>query len=165
MEQPPSPPLDANALDELKVQELLAALIISMFINSCLFVGEVAFVTHGPQGELRHNIDAMAHVLTGPIAFIAFFNSDFTGTFLFFMSLWHFLCDSGRARPSYVTLGPCKLQFFDWFESLWLLVHHIFIGTFKVATDLRIFNLDAVSADDVLSSLGRMNLSTPHAYG
>ena len=128
--------------------DFAAAVFISVYLNSCFLVAETIMITHGPQGKLRVMIDAMAHVLSGPIAFIAFFNGGFLGTFLFFCSIWHFLCDTGNARPSYVFLSPCRNgasceKRFVWFTSFWLLVHHTFIGVFKLSIDMGIVDPNA----------------------
>jgi hypothetical protein len=91
----------------------------------CFLVAEIAMLTHGPSCERRHSLDMMAHILTGPISFLAFLNGGFMGSFFFFFSLWHFLCDSNRARPSCVLVYPhTRAEFWVWFESLWLLIHH-----------------------------------------
>ena len=80
-------------------------------------------LVYGPTGAYRHTLDTMAHILAGPISFLGFLNGGFTGSFFFFLSLWHFLCDSGRARPSYLRERPrTREEFWIWFESLWLLV-------------------------------------------
>ena len=132
-----------GGLDSALMMDFLAAIFISIYLNSCFLVAEAIFIAHGPQGHLRHMIDSMAHILSGPIAFIAFFNGGFLGTFLFFCSIWHFLCDTGAARPSYVFLSPCSRRSdcetrFVWFTSLWLLIHHTFIGVFKLSIDMGI---------------------------
>ena len=46
--------------------------------------------------------------------------------------------DSGRARPSYVRVLPrSREEWWIWFESLWLLLHHWYIGAYKLlSTDL-----------------------------
>ena len=69
---------------------------------------------------------------------IGFLNGGFMRSLFFFLSLWQFLCDSGEARPSLIRVCPtnCK-EFWVWFELLWLLTHHAYIGTFKLlSTDL-----------------------------
>ncbi len=46
---------------------------------------------------------------------------------------WHFMCDVGRARPSYIRECPQTVEEgWVWFESLWLLIHHWYIGAFKL---------------------------------
>jgi len=124
--------------------ELGEAIMISAYLNFCFFVAEIAFVQYGPPPHHRHALDMMAHILTGPIAFLGFLNGGFLGSFAFFFSLWHFLCDSNRARPSLVRVLPTSMaEFWVWFESLWLLIHHWFIGTFKLlSTELRIPGTD-----------------------
>ena len=82
---------DGGGLDSTMMMNFVAAVFISIYLNSCFLVAEAIFIAHGPQGHLRHMIDSMAHILSGPIAFIAFFNGGFLGTFLFFCSIWHFL--------------------------------------------------------------------------
>ena len=104
--------------------EVYEAAMISAYLNFCFFVGEIAFVSYGPTGKVRHTLDVMAHILTGPISFLGFLNGGFMGSFFFFFSLWHFLCDSNRARPSLVRVMPTsREEFWVWFESLWLLIH------------------------------------------
>ena len=83
-----------GGLDSALMMDFLAAIFISIYLNSCFLVAEAIFIAHGPHGHLRHMIDSMAHILSGPIAFIAFFNGGFLGTLLFFCSIWHFLCDT-----------------------------------------------------------------------
>ena len=114
------------------------AALISAYINICFIVAEVAFVVYGPKGEFREALDTLAHILAGPISFLGFLNGGFMGSLCFFLSLWHFLCDSGRARPSYVRVCPRnRHEFLVWFESFWLLLHHWYIGAFKLlSTDL-----------------------------
>ena len=85
---------------------------ISAYLNFCFFVGEIAFVSYGPTGKVRHTLDMMAHILTGPISFLGFLNGGFMGSFFFFFSLWHFLCDSNRARPSLVRVMPTSREEF-----------------------------------------------------
>jgi hypothetical protein len=93
------------------------AVMISGYINFCFFVSEVAMIAFGPQGETRHVLDTMAHILAGPIAFLGFLNAGFTGSFFFFLALWHFLCDAGRARPSYIRVFPrTREEAWVWFE-------------------------------------------------
>ena len=137
-------------IDAAQINNFLAAVIISVYINGCFLVAEIAFISHGPQGRTREMIDSMAHILSGPIAFISFFNGGFLGTFMFFMAIWHFLCDTGTARPSYVFLSSSlcrhgcsgKLQ---WFTSFWLLVHHVFIGVFKLSLDLGLVDISGAT--------------------
>ena len=132
----------------LLMEELVGALLLSIFINLCFFMAELASLASGPSGERRELMEAYAHILTGPIAFIAFINKGgFTGTFIFFCTLWHFLCKTGRGRPSYVLALPCRkgvtrFEVWWWFECFLLLVHHVFIGAFKVALDLQLFDLE-----------------------
>ena len=131
----------ANAtagISNAQLETLGEAMMISGYINLCLLVCEIGMLTYGPRGETRHMLDTMAHILTGPISFLGFLNGGFTSSILFFLSLWHFMCDSGRARPSYLRVRPrtCE-ECWVWFESLWLLLHHWYIGTFKLlSTDL-----------------------------
>ena len=44
---------------------------ISAYLNFCFFVAEIAFVAYGPQGDARHALDMMAHILTGDDATLA----------------------------------------------------------------------------------------------
>ena len=60
-----------GGLDSALMMDFLAAIFISIYLNSCFLVAEAIFIAHGPQGHLRHMIDSMAHILSGPIAFIA----------------------------------------------------------------------------------------------
>jgi len=76
-------------------------LLLAVFINLCLFVGELAtLIAYRGVTETRKNIDGLAHILTGPISVISFYSSDSLGTVLFFGSLWHFLCDCAATRPT-----------------------------------------------------------------
>lgn len=73
------------------------------------------------------------------------------GTLIFFLCLWHFLCDTGCTRPTHVLVVPWRTQ--PWNSSSWLrgvtmlqwamswlvLFHHLAIGTFKVAMDSAVF--------------------------
>ena len=133
----PPPPPDFG---EPIIMRMLTAFFISCYITGCFLVAEIMMVAHGPQGKRRDVIEALAHIASGPIAFLSFFQGDFVGTMLFFLAIWHFLSDTGNARPSYVFLCPCRkrggLDFWLWFESLWLLIHHTFIGTFKLSVEM-----------------------------
>ena len=112
---------DASFLTQLET--VGEAVLISGYLNLCFLVCEVGMLAYGPTGPIRHTLDTMAHILAGPISFLGFLNGGFTGSFFFFLSLWHFLCDSGRARPSYIRERPrTREEFWIWFESLWLLV-------------------------------------------
>ena len=123
---------------------LFEAGLISFYLNMCFLVAEIAVLKHGPDRERRHQLDMMAHILTGPITFLAFLNGGFMGSIAFFAGLWHFLCDSGRARPSLIFVRPCsRAEFWVWFESLWLLIHHIFTGSVKlIGTELAVPGTD-----------------------
>mgnify|MGYP006143826345 CR=1 FL=1 len=121
------------------IYKFIAASFVSVYVNTCFLVVEVMMITHGPQGNNRRILEALAHIMSGPIAFLAFFQGDFLGSLLFFLSIWHFMCDTGHARPSYFFLFPCKrlgLPLGIWLESFWTLLHHMFIGTFKIAMDM-----------------------------
>ena len=95
-------------------------------------------LAYGPRGQTRHTLDMMAHILAGPISFLGFLNGGFMSSIFFFLSLWHFMCDSGQARPSFIREGwQTGEEFWVWFESCWLFLHHWYIGTFKLlSTDL-----------------------------
>ena len=128
------------------IMDLVGVLLLSIFINICFLVAEIVSLKTGPQGERRLMLEAYAHILTGPVSFIAFFNQGFTGSFLFFCTLWHFLCKSGRGRPSYILAWPChagitRLEAWWWFEAFLMWMHHVFIGAFKLALDLGFFDL------------------------
>lgn len=126
--------------------KLAAPLGLALFIHGCLFVGELAMLIGGPPRDARRVVDGFAHILTGPIAVISFYSNDSVGTLLFFGSLWHFLCDCAETRPTYVLLWPGRTgrtavyHYLRWFESLWVLLHHIFIGTVKLGLDRGTFN-------------------------
>ena len=138
-ETPPSNQSGSSAgLSEQTITTVLEGVYISMYINLCFMVAEIAVLAWGPIGSRRETLDTLAHILAGPISFLGFLNGGFMGSLLFFLSLWHFLCDSGQSRPSLVRVCPrnCK-EFWVWFESLWTLIHHIYIGAFKLlSTDL-----------------------------
>ena len=124
--------------DEDMMYTIAEAIMISFYINFCFFVCEIAMLSFGPSGQVRHALDTMAHILAGPIAFLGFLNSGFMSSLFFFLSLWHFMCDSGQSRPSYLRELPLNWEeFWLWFESVWLFLHHWYIGAFKLlATDL-----------------------------
>jgi|MDSY01.2.fsa_nt_gb hypothetical protein len=127
-------------------------LLLSFFINCFLFVGEIAMLGSGLRQGNRSTIDGFAHILTGPVSVIAFYQADTLASVLFFGCLWHFLCDCAATRPTYLLLFPWAtrsqevkdrlgdralpaIAYFRWFESLLIFLHHIFIGTVKVALD------------------------------
>eukprot|EP00419_Tripos_fusus_P038925 CAMPEP_0172785960 /NCGR_PEP_ID=MMETSP1074-20121228/205707_1 /TAXON_ID=2916 /ORGANISM="Ceratium fusus, Strain PA161109" /LENGTH=319 /DNA_ID=CAMNT_0013622973 /DNA_START=68 /DNA_END=1027 /DNA_ORIENTATION=+ len=140
------PPLfeTEDALDF--VVKLARPLSVALLLNGSFFVGELAMLMACPLPQVRKVIDGFAHILTAPISVIAFYGTDSLGTLLFFGSLWHFLCDCAQTRPTYVLLLPCRgwrtssRDCVRWFESLWILLHHIFIGTVKLGLDWGIFN-------------------------
>ena len=129
---------NSTGLSEETVTTVLEAVYISSYINLCFMVAEIAVLAYGPKGEYRETLDTLAHILAGPISFLGFLNGGFMGSLFFFLSLWHFLCDAGQARPSLIRVWPSNSnEFWVWFESLWLLLHHIYIGAFKLlSTDL-----------------------------
>jgi hypothetical protein len=125
-------------------------LLLSVFINCFLFVGELAMLTTNKNN--RSIVDGFAHILTGPVSIIAFYQPDTLASVLFFGCLWHFLCDCAETRPTYLLLFPWagvpqsmqdnvgskstpSIAYFRWTESLLIFLHHIFIGTVKVALD------------------------------
>eukprot|EP00946_MAST-07B_sp_MAST-7B-sp1_P002280 g2280.t1 len=133
-----SPAASGAGLSEETVVTVLEGVYISIYINLCLMVAEVAVLAFGPRDHHRETLDTLAHILAGPISFLGFLNGGFMGSLFFFLSLWHFLCDSGEARPSLIRVCPTNWkEFWVWFESLWLLIHHVYIGAFKLlSTDL-----------------------------
>lgn len=129
---------NSTGLSSEQMETVSEALLISGYLNLCFMVAELAVLAHGPKGKFREALDTLAHILAGPISFLGFLNGGFMGSLFFFLSLWHFLCDSGGARPSFVRTCPrnCE-EFWIWFESFWLLLHHWYIGAFKLlSTDL-----------------------------
>ena len=104
---------------------------ISIYINLCLMVAEVAVLAFGPRDHHRETLDTLAHILAGPSPSS---DSSTAGSWIvfFFLSLWHFLCDSGEARPSLIRVCPTNWKGLGLFESLWLLIHHVYIGAFKL---------------------------------
>jgi len=127
-----------TSTDVTDINTIAEAIMISGYINFSFFVCEIGMRIYGPTGQLRHNLDMMAHILAGPISFLGFLNGGFMGSLFFFLSLWHFMCDSGRARPSLIRELPRTVEEgWVWFESFWLLLHHWYIGTMKLlSTDL-----------------------------
>ena len=127
-----------EAINDEMIYTVAEAIMISFYINMCFFVCEIAMLSFGPGGEVRHVLDTMAHILAGPIAFLGFLNGGFMSSLFFFLSLWHFMCDSGQSRPSYIRVLPLnREEFWIWFESTWLFLHHWYIGAFKLlSTDL-----------------------------
>jgi hypothetical protein len=129
---------NSTGLSPETINTVLEAVYISSYLNICFMVAEIAVLAYGPQGSYRQTLDTLAHILAGPISFLGFLNGGFVGSLFFFLSLWHFLCDSGQARPSLIRECPTSwAEFWVWFESCWLLLHHIYIGAFKLlSTDL-----------------------------
>jgi hypothetical protein len=139
----------SNNGGDIGLADMAAGAFISGLLTFTFFVAEIASTSIGHNGEARANLEAFSHILSPPIAFIAFFSPDFTGTFLFFASLWHFFSESGQARPTSVLVLPSKrpggtnlYNVLSWFQSLWLLVHHYFIGGFKVASTFGFVDLN-----------------------
>lgn len=118
---------------------MISPMVWSIFINACLFVGEIAMRTFDSSRDVQRAIDGFAHIILGPVTAVTFYSSDSFGTLLFFGSLWHFFCDSGQTRPSYVLLLPgmagrtSRIDYFRWCESFMFLLHHIFMGAVKLA--------------------------------
>ena len=84
---------------------VLEGVYISIYINLCLMVAEVAVLAFGPRDHHRETLDTLAHILTGPIS-----SSDsstrFNGIALFLpvavalpLRLW-------EARPSLIRVCP-----------------------------------------------------------
>ena len=137
MSFPPPPPTE-DGLSDQTILTVMEGAMISFYINFCFLICEIGMLSFGPKGQIRHTLDTMGHILAGPISFLGFLNGGFMSSFFFFMSLWHFMCDSGQSRPSLIRELPQNFEeFWVWFESCWLFLHHWYIGTFKLlSTDL-----------------------------
>lgn len=131
------PSAEAQTVGAFLIQ-ILRAVMLSIFMNFSLFVGELAMLVNGPSEDVRRGIDGLCNILVGPVSVISFYYPDSLATLLFFGSLWHFLCDRAATRPTYLLLFPWQKPGRDslrWFESCWILVHHTAMGTVKLGLD------------------------------
>jgi hypothetical protein len=129
--------IEADTIPEFLIK-ILRAVMLSVFINFSLFIGELAMLINGPGEATRNSIDGLVNILVGPISVVSFYYPDSLAAMMFFAALWHFLCDKAQTKPTFLLLFPWKKagrSYATWFESIWILVHHTAMGTVKLGLD------------------------------